>query len=453
MHLKNAFFWTTCALLLSACGQSGTSPNGSGSATVSAAPQATSAAAATSAAPDDSRLATARALALADPAAPALVDAEIRGHQKKLEKLPQHIDTWILLGRAWVRKARETADPGYYLNSKACADIVLDFAPGNSLARNLIAQTLLNDHKFYEARDLAAEILAKEPEDLVALGTLSDALMEVGRYEEAVAAADKMVDLKPSLPSYARASYLIWLHGDTKRAASSARLAAESGRDPSFPEPRAWTLVQAALIFWHQGDYDGADAGFKLALKEFNDYPPALVGSARVALAKGDAKTAVELLEKAHKQNPLVETAWRLGDARAAAGDQKGAEQAYEIAVKDGRRTDHRTLALFFAVKNRDIDEAVQLAKGEMTVRPGIYTCDAYAWALYRKGKLPEAREAMDKATQLGTKDATLLYHAGAIRIAAGDKVEGVKLVREALALNPKFDPVGAAEAAKLVSP
>ena len=33
-----------------------------------------------------------------------------------------------------------------------------------------------------------------------------------------------------------------------------------------------------------------------------------------------------------------------------------------------------------------------------------------------------------------------------------GEKEAGEKLVREALALNPRFDPVGAPEAAKLVN-
>ncbi len=395
---------------------------------------------------------SARALALQDPGGSSVADTEVRAYQAALKKRPRHVDTWVLLGRGWIRKARESADPGYYLNAKACADIVLDFAPGNPLAKNLVGQALLNDHEFAEARDVAEQILAKDAEDVTALGTLSDALLETGKYPEAVAAANRMVELKPSLPSYARASYLSWLHGDTKTALTSARFAAESGRDPGFPEPRAWTLVQAALIFWHQGDHDGAEAGFQLALKELGEYPPALVGMARVAMARGDAKRAVDLLERAHRQSPLVDTAWRLGDARAAAGDEKGAAESYSIVVKDGRKGDARTLALFYAVKNRDIDEAITLARGEMAERPGVYTCDALAWALYRKGEIKEARELADRATRLGTRDATLLYHAGAIRIAGGEREQGKKLVQEALALNPKFDPTGAPEAAKLLA-
>jgi tetratricopeptide (TPR) repeat protein len=148
-----------------------------------------------------------------------------------------------------------------------------------------------------------------------------------------------------------------------------------------------------------------------------------------------------------------VETAWLLGDAREAAGDEKGAEEARAALIKHGRQVDARTLSLFFSTKNRDRAEAVSLAEAEKKVRDDIYTEDALAWALYRKGDLPGARAASDKALALGTKDARLIYHAGAIRIAAGDRPAGEKLVREALKLNPGFDRTGAAEAAKLLGP
>jgi len=101
--------------------------------------------------------------------------------------------------------------------------------------------------------------------------------------------------------------------------------------------------------------------------------------------------------------------------------------------------------------KNRDVDEAVKLAEAELKVRGGPYTDDAHAWALYRAGKLPEARRP---ATGAPARDPgrDLLYHAGAIRLAAGEAEAGVKTIQRALEQNPKFDLTGAAEAAKLVA-
>jgi tetratricopeptide (TPR) repeat protein len=398
----------------------------------------------------DTEIGRARLLALAKPTGNPAVDKQIELLQERAKKLPKNRDLWILLGRLWVRKARESADPGYYLNANACADIVLEMEKGDRLARGLRVMVLTNEHKFADARDLAEQILVEAPEDLTALGMLSDALLEMGRFQEAAAAAQKMVDLKPGLPSYSRVSYIRWLKGDIEGAKQAIRQAIDA-RDAKDPEPGAWATVQAAMIFWHLGDYGGADKGFDVALEQVVDYPPALVGKGRSALAQGQAARAAELFAKAYKDSPLVETAWLLGDAREAAGDAAGAAEAYEKVVKTGRQTDGRTLAQFYATKGRDTEEALRLAEAELKIREDIYTHDTRAWALYRAGKLTEARAASDAAIALGTKDAKLLYHAGAIRIKAGDRAGGEKLVREALKLNPKFDWTGAAEAEKLL--
>jgi tetratricopeptide (TPR) repeat protein len=411
-------------------------------------PTAAASSSAAEAPPD--RAAAARSLALAKAEGPAPVDQEIRALQQSLARMPRKTDFWIVLGQKWVRKARETTDPGYYLNARACAEVALDLEPGYRLALDLQSLVLLNDHKFAEAAALAEDVLRTTPDDVLALGTLSDAALEMGHFQDAVAAAQKMNDFKPGLPAYARGSYLRWLQGDTQGAKTIIRKAMDA-KDPRDPEPYAWVLTQAALIFWHEGDHEGAEKGFDQALDAVKDYPPALVGKARCALGLGDPKRAVTLLEKAHAQSPLVETAWLLADAREAAGDARGAEEAQALVVKHGRQIDARTLALFFATKNRDLDEALRLLEAEKKTRDDLYTEDALAWTFYRKGRLAEARTASEAALSLGTKDARLLYHAGAIKIAAGDRAKGEALVREALKLNPAFDRTGVEEARKLV--
>ena len=58
----------------------------------------------------------------------------------------------------------------------------------------------------------------------------------------------------------------------------------------------------------------------------------------------------------------------------------------------------------------------------------------------------------MTRARRLGTPDARLVYHEGAIRMATGDVTKGKELVRKALKMNRAFDPIGAKEAEQLVS-
>lgn len=393
----------------------------------------------------------AKALALQPARGSAPVDALIAGLQRAAGQNRGKGELWVALGRSWIRKARETTDPGFYLNAKAAADVALDIDPGDATALDLEGLVLLNDHRFEEARALAQSVVDAHPQDPAALGTLSDALLELGRFDEAARSAQQMMDLKPNLPSYSRGSYLRWLAGDVEGAKRIARLAIDAGGDHRDPEPRAWALTQAAMIFLHEGDYLGAEAGFDRALGQMADYPPALVGKGRVAMARGDGPRAARLLERAYAASPLVETAWLLGDAQAMAGDLAAANEAYARVERTGKKVDHRTLALFWATKSEHAADALALAETEKAVRGGIYTNDAYAWALYRTGRIAEARAAIDQALALHTPDARLLYHAGAIRVAGGDRVGGLPLVRQALALEPGFDAAGAAEARRLL--
>ena len=397
-------------------------------------------------------LSPARRLALAPPGGSSFTDKLVSEGQRAVTKFPAKTDYWVTLGRFWIRKARESADPGYYENADACAAAALELDPGNRLAFGLRSQVLLNRHDFVGAMDMADRALARDREDLVALGVRSDACLELGRFEEAVKSAQAMIDLKPNLPSYVRASYLKWLYGNVDEAKRVSRLAIDAGKDPHDKEPGAWAIVQSAQLFWSEGDYSGAEAGYDLALAQLPDYAPALVGKGRAALTRGDGKAAAELLARAYKDSPLVDTAWYLGDAREMAGDVEGARAAYADVVKRGRQSDHRTLALYYATKNLAVEEAVRLAESEKKVRGDITTEDALAWSYYRAGKLKEAKEASDRANRLGTRDAQLWFHAGAIRLALGEKGAGLKLVKDALKLSPKFDVSGAAEATELLA-
>jgi tetratricopeptide (TPR) repeat protein len=392
----------------------------------------------------------AREVCLAEVAGASPIDEVIRVGQGRARRLPTKPEEWVRVGWGWVRKARLSSDPGFYVNVGSCADEALRISPENTAARELRGLVLMNGHRFEEARQEAEKILVTDALNPIALGTLSDALLELGRFEEAVAAAQRSADIKPDSAAYARASYFRWLTGDREEAKRFIR-SALSGRDRRDPEPAAWTFVEAAKMFWNEADYDGADAVLAEALRWVPDYPSALVARGRVALSRGRPEQAITYLEKAYRVQPLPETAWLLGDARAMLGDAAGAEAERQRVVQTGSRSDRLTLALFYATKNLAIDQAVRLIDEERASRGGIYVDDTYAWVLYRAGRIDEARRASDRALRLGTPDARILYHAGAIQIAAGVPA-GRTLVERALAINPRFDVTGAAEAQALLT-
>jgi tetratricopeptide (TPR) repeat protein len=399
------------------------------------------------AAPAPQAIDSKESLALAPTSENTAVDKLIASQETAARKNPNKAELWTTLGRSWIRKARESQDPGFYLHADACADIALGIAEGDRGALDLRAVVLLNQHRFEDARQLSQQIVSKRPDDPMAYGNLSDALLELGRFDEAALAAQTMVDLKPNLPSYARAAHFRFLAGDVASAKQFYKAAADSGADQRDPEPRAWVLVQAANVFWSEGDNDGADAGFDLALRGLSDYPPALVGKARVALARGNAAEAASLAQRAYDQAPHAETAWLLGDALEAQGKTDDAKKAFALVEKDGRRGDKRTLAMFWSTKNVHAKEALDLAQDEKKTRGDIVMDDTLAWALYRNGRFAEARAASDRAIAHGTRDAKLWFHAGAIRMAQSQEKEGRDFIDRSLALQPHFDQSGAKEA------
>jgi len=440
-HISAALFGV---VMITGCARAPQPAGGQGRAQETRRPQAERPGSVSVLTPDESR-----ELCLADPGGSAQEALRFRTFQAAARKRGRP-DDWVRAGGEWVRKARRSADPGFYLNSDGCAATALVLEPEHAAALGLRGVALLNQHRFAEAQALAERALKRSPDDIGALGLASDALLELGRYDEAAAAAQRQMSLLPGMAAHARGSYLRWLKGDTQRAKLLVRDALV-GRNPADPEPAAWTFVEAGTIFWHEADYAGADAIYAEALKWVADYPAALVGRARVAMAQKQPRIAIAYLRKAHAARPLVETAWLLGDAEAMAGDSGAAERAYDEALREGRRGDRLGLAYLCAVKNRDIEEALRAIEEERRQRGGVYVDDVYAWVLYRAGRLAEARLASDRALRLGTRDARLLYHAGAIRIAAGDEDRGRVLVRRALTLNPGFDWTGAAEAKALV--
>ncbi|MFT3842099.1 MAG: tetratricopeptide repeat protein [Myxococcaceae bacterium] len=363
-------------------------------------------------------------------------DADVKQWQQRARELPMKPEAWLGLAEAWIRRARIGSDAGDYLSAEAAADLAAAKG-GGSQAAGLQAMVLLNRHQFKEVVKKAEQTLAKDPDDLRTLGALADAQLELGELDAAAGTVQHMIDLKPNLPSYGRASYLRWLNGDRETAVKYARLAIDSGRDGHDVEPRAWTLCQAAGYFWQAGDYEGALTGYDAALGTLPGFAPALQGKGRALLSLGRAAEAAVVLEQSFNARPLVETGSLWVEALEAAHDARAAE-AIEKTEEEGKRGDAYGLGLFYANRNVHTDEAVALLEKEKSSRPGVYVVDALAWAYYRAGKLDLAERESALAVAHGTPDARLLFHRGTILVASGKTAEGQALIARAEALNPR---------------
>src|SRR5438445_2181279 len=340
-----------------------------------------------------------------------------------------------------MRKSRESGDPGYHARANAAVERALALDSNHYGALRAAPWVLLGLHDFQGALAAAERVRAVEPEDWWNCGTLADTYVELGDYAHALEAAQRMVDLRPGLPSYARAAFLRALFGDRAGAIELLRLAVAAG-SAREPEGRAWALVHLGHEYFATGDLAAAGRAYARALDVFPEYYLALSGLGRVRGAEGQLAAAGDLYCRAVARVPAPDLIAALGDLYEAAGDADEAERQYALVVvaEAVGTTYGRRLALFYADHDRRPEEALRHARLEAAGRGDIYTDDTLAWACYKNGRLAEAARAAHRALRLGTEDAMLHYHAGAIAAALGRDRIAARHLRRALALNPHFD-------------
>jgi len=374
-----------------------------------------------------------------------LADRRIQAAQRMIEQSQMKPDGYNLLSDAYMQKARETGDFGFNARAEAALNQSSQIAADDHDALKLRAKLLLTYHRFGEALEAARRAQTQRPDDPGVYGALTDALVELGDYEAAVDAVQKMVDLRPDAEAYARVSYIRALHGDTEGAIEAMIVAAKAA-NPRDPESVAWCRVQLGDELMNIGRMDVAEREYDKALVVFPDYHLALAAKGRARVAAGDIERAIEFYKRATTRVPSPETAIALGDLYTKLGRADEAKQQYDLfefierGGAAGSNTYSRQLALFWADRGVKLDEALQIARRERAARRDIYTSDALAWCLFKNGQLTEAKAVMDEALRLGTRDARLFYHAGMIADALGERRDAVKYLKLAVEINPSFD-------------
>lgn len=376
------------------------------------------------------------------PASSDFSGKQLKAAQNLIEKNPNSPKGYNALALAYIQTARETGD--FSLNSKAETAVkqALKIDSANTESQKLALSLMLTFHRFDEALATAKQLQPKAPQDAFFYGVLTDANVELGNYAEAAEAVQQMVDLRPNMESYARVSHVRSLYGDAPGAIEAMNTAARIA-DPLNSEARAWCVVRLGDEYFKTGKHAEAEKQYDDALKIFPNYHLALAGKGRARAAAGDFDAAVKLLTETNNRVPNVENVILLGDVYTKAKKTDEAEKQYELArfIEQGfGNKDQRRLALLWADRDTNLDEALGVAERERAARKDIYTADVFAWCLYKKGRFQEAKVAMTEALRLKTKDAGFFYHAGMIEKELGNKKAAADYLNKALQTNPSFD-------------
>lgn len=362
--------------------------------------------------------------------------------QDHLRAQPRDAAGWATLGLAYVEQARLTADSSYYPKAAGVLDRSLRVRPSdNEPALTGRAALAAARHDFAGALRLAEQALAINAYAARPLAVRVDALVELGRLDDAFAAVRHADRIKPGIPIFTRYAYVLQLRGDARRAERVLTRAVESA---VAPPDVAYLNTQLGDLAWSRGDLRTAGRRFAAALRADPAYLLALDGRAKVGAARGDLAAAIRDREALVGRAPLPGFAAALGELYEARGWRDKAREQYAVVAAWGRlaRANGVTTDLETAIVESDHGDraaALRAARAEWSRRHSPVVADALAWALHQSGRDREALTYAKKAAATGYANALFAYHLGMIEKALGRYADARRSLGTALRLNPHF--------------
>ncbi|MBV6459273.1 MAG: Lipopolysaccharide assembly protein B [Fimbriimonadaceae bacterium] len=374
-------------------------------------------------------------------------DGLIRKYRAVAEKQPKSVEALVNLGEAQLQKGRESGELAWYVEGRRCLEKAVALDPGDPVALTRLAASKTVFHDFHGAVKLAKEAI-QHGATHQAYGVLVDSCLELGDYDAATEAAQKMIDAKPDMGSYSRVSKLRYLMGDIKGAILTMEKALACGS--MFSENAAWCRTQIGDLYWRSGAYPAAEKQFLGALEKVPNYRHAQAGLARIRFGQGKRAEAIGLMTRAceGKAAPIPYLA-ELGDYHIAAGDSDKAEAAFARIGETVKRYheagiegEEIMVAQFQLDHDRNVAEAAKVAASEMSHHQTVEAYANLAWSQYKQAKFAEAKGSMKKAMRTGVQDALLWYRLAKIEAALGNKTEADRLMASAKSLHPNFHPI-----------
>ncbi len=391
-----------------------------------------------------------------------------------LKPLPEIIEFWetraaanpldypsrTQLGIALSTSAAEQADLELYAEAERAFRSAINLNPNSDEARLGLASALVARHDFDDAlAEVEAVKLRRSstdrPPSAPALAIEGDAAIGIGRYDRAADAYEQLVTIERSSPTVSRLARLRSVQGDPAGAVELAQEALALSEELAIrPSDRAFYHFQLGHFRFARGQVDPAIESYRNALALAPEHPGASEGLAFALAAAGrhdEAASAYEVLldrSPAADVHGLYADVLRLQGRHLEAADQERLAERLAAEGLDGPAAERRHLAGYYQTRNPDL--AIELARADLAERRDVGAYDTLAWALHRAGRHREAGQVIAGALAFGTEDAALHYHAAAIATELGDRATASAHLERALAINPRFHPTEADEAAAL---
>ncbi|MGQ0713061.1 MAG: tetratricopeptide repeat protein [Gemmatimonadaceae bacterium] len=387
-----------------------------------------------------------------------LHDREIAFFERRAAEDPYSAGDQAELARRFLQRARRTGSFHDVLRAESAARRSLELrSQHNTSTYELLAASLLEQHRFVEARDAAVQLVSGEPGNVAFRAVLAETHLELGEYDAARAMFVRLERHRGHLdvaPRLARWQELTGRTDEARRLLIAARDEA-LGRAELALEQVAWFHLRVGDLELRNGRIEEAHHAFVAGLVLVPDDYRLLSAMARLEAARCKWTAAIDYAGAATAKVLDPATLAFTSVVYAAMNDSaRSAEYATaaEVALLNATGAFHREENLFLLDQGRRIEEISVQAMEDVRVRRDVYRYDLLAWALHKQGRHNEAAAAMTSALRLGTRDAMLFYHAGMIERALGRHDLARRHLEQALEVNPSFHPAHAAAARRTLS-
>ena len=205
-------------------------------------------------------------------------------------------------------------------------------------------------------------------------------------------------------------------------------------------------------ILLHSGQPDAAEAAYRQAFS-VNETADLAIGLAKALSAQSRDEEAVALLELFVAEHPTDRFARsELGAKFEAAGRFEEAAQQYEQILRNGVADSIGAAKLASVYLRLNNNDSIRLVEQAFLISPDDpYILDVYGWVMLQAGRdVKRAIVSLEKAVRRAPANASYKYHLGMAYLAGNRGRLALKLLRQAVNLDPNFP--GVEEARRQIS-
>ncbi|MGV8126211.1 MAG: tetratricopeptide repeat protein [Methanothrix sp.] len=259
------------------------------------------------------------------------------------------------------------------------------------------------------------------------------ALSSLGKYDEAIQAYDKVIELKPDyVEAWSNKGNALYDQGKYDEAIQAYDEAIRF--NPNYVN--AWSNKGSAL--GKQGKYEEAIKAYDEAIRLNPNYVNAWSNKGNALSKQGKYEEAIKAYDEAIRLNPKFASAWyNKGSVLGKQGEYTDAIEAYDQAIRidpnDAEAWNSKGWVLYTM---REYTDAIEAYDEAIRIDPNdAEAWNGKAWILYTMRKYNESLQAANKSLELDPKSANTWDTKGAALSGLGKYAEAVECYNKAIDL------------------